>query len=248
MILEQVTHPQWLSNTYLVGDRDGGAAVIVDSAGPLDRVLRTIRSRRLRVTHIFNTHHHGDHVAENSRLARETGGRVCAHRLEAPFIGGVDEELEDGQVIRSGGLDIRVLHVPGHTVGQAAFLINDRVCFTGDTLFRGSVGGTSAPGHTTFEDLRRSIVERLMTLPDSMTIAPGHVDRTTVGEERQHNPFVRVMLGIDPEGEGRARYAGRDVRLIVWARDYDGGFKAWVRFPDGIDATVPGSRVERIGC
>ncbi len=245
MILEKASNSDWLSNTYLVADEDGGAAVLIDSGGPVDALLETIRSRRLRVTHLLNTHHHHDHVAENQRLKTATGARLCAHRLDAPRIDGVDELLEDGQTIRTGGLEIRILHIPGHTAGQAAFLVNDRLCFTGDTLFRGSIGGTRAPGHTTFSDLRHSIMERLMKLPDDMQVAPGHVDLTTIGEERERNPFIRVMRGVDPEGEERALYAGREVQLIVWARDYDGGHKAWVRHADGSEDTVPGSQVKR---
>ena len=246
MILEKVSHPDWLSNTFLVADGEAGAAVMIDSGGPVDRLIEIVRQRRFRVTHLFNTHHHIDHVAENDRLKQETGARLCAHRLDAPAITGVDETLEDRQVIRTGDLEIRVLHIPGHTAGQAAFVINDRICFTGDTLFRGSVGGTTASGHTTFRDLRHSLMERLLSLPDGMQVAPGHVDLTTIGEERESNPFIRVMRGADPEGEERARYAGEEVRLIVWAKDYDGGHKAWIRHADGTDETVPGSRVKRL--
>jgi glyoxylase-like metal-dependent hydrolase (beta-lactamase superfamily II) len=249
MIIEKTVHPLWLSNSYLVAEGEGGAAVFVDSGGPVDALLEQMRARRLRVTHIFNTHRHGDHVACNERLKRETGARLCAHRKDATAIGGVDEILDDLQVINTGGLEIRVLHIPGHTAGQAAFVVNDAICFTGDTLFRRSIGSTTAPGHTTFADLRRSLVERLLGLQDAMRILPGHAEETTVGEERAANPFLRVMLGIDPEGTRPARYEGREVRLVVLARDYDGGTKAWVRFPGGQhhageDATVPGSRVE----
>lgn len=247
MIVEKVSNTDWLSNTYLVAPGDGGPAVMIDSGGPVDDLLEVISKRRLQVTHLFNTHHHHDHIAENDRLRRETGARLCAHRLDAPEIAGVDELLEDGQVIRSGDLEVRVLHIPGHTAGQAAFVINDSICFTGDTLFRGSVGGTMAPGHTTFKDLRHSIMERLMTLPDTMRVAPGHVDFSTIGEERENNPFIRVMRQVDPEGEELVTYAGQEVRLIVWARDYDGGHKAWIRHSDGTDATVPGSHIKRGG-
>jgi hydroxyacylglutathione hydrolase len=246
MLLERFEHPRWLSNTYLLGEGDGGAAIVIDTGGPVDALLATVRSRRLRVTHLLNTHHHYDHVAENARLRLETGARLCAHRLDATAIPGVDEVLDDQQVIGAGGLEIRVLHIPGHTAGQAAYLVNDQVCFTGDTLFRGSVGSTTAPGHTTFADLRRSLIDRLMSLPGETQVAPGHAALTTIAFERARNPFIRVMEGIDPEGRDPARFAGRSVRLIVWARDYDGGFKAWIRFPGGADATVPGSQVERV--
>lgn len=253
MIIERFAHPEWLSNTFLVAEGDaplstgarGRAAVIIDSGGPVDRLLAQVGDAGLRVTHLLNTHHHVDHVAENRALKKATGARLGAHHLDAALIAGVDDRLSDGQVIRTGDLAIRVLHIPGHTAGQAAYLVNDEVVFTGDTLFRGSVGSTTAPGHTTFADLRRSIVERLMRLPEATRVAPGHAALTTIGDERAHNPFVRVMERLDPEGDVPARYGGRAVRLVVWARDYDAGFKAWIRLPDGEEATVPGSRVER---
>lgn len=245
MRLERITHPAWLSNSWLVADREGGTAAIVDAGGPAEPLLAMAGAWRVRVTHLLLTHHHVDHTACAVAIARATGAAVCAHRLEAPLIEGVDRVLEDGEAIDAGGLEIRVLHIPGHTAGQAAYVVDGAVCFTGDTLFRGSVGSTTAPGHTTFADLRRSLLERLLALPDATRIAPGHADPTTVGEERAGNPFLRVMLGQEPEGEAKARCGGQEVRLVVWARDYDGGHKAWVRFPGGEEATVPGSRVDR---
>ena len=109
---------------------------------------------------------------------------------------------------------------------------------------RFSVGSTTAPGHTTFADLRSSLIDRLLALPDATRVAPGHSDPSTIGEERAHNPFLRVLLGLAPEGDATARYAGEEVRLVVWARDYDGGYKAWIRLPNGEEATVPGSLVD----
>lgn len=244
-IFLRVEHPHYLSNTYLVGEGEGGAAVVIDSGGPLEPLLETIRRRHLRVTYLFNTHHHADHVSGNPALKRECGARLCAHRLDAPWIEGVDQPLEDGDIVETGSLRVRLLHIPGHTAGQSAFIVSERLCFTADTLFRGSVGSTVAPGHTTFADLRRSLVERLLSLPDEMPIHPGHAAPSTVGEERRRNPFLRVMLGVEPEGDARVLYEGRPARLVVWARDYDGGHKAWVRFDDGGDAVVPGSRVRR---
>jgi hydroxyacylglutathione hydrolase len=247
MLLDRVSHPDWLSNSWLVADRVGGSAIVVDCGGPLEPLLAKLQAWRVRTTHVLLTHHHHDHTAVSAPLVRATGARIGAHHLEAPLIGQVDQVLEDGDVIASGALQVRVLHIPGHTIGQAAFLVDDSLCFTGDTLFRGSVGGTTAPGHTTFADLRHSLVDRLLSLPDSTRIAPGHSEPTTIGEERRSNPFLRVMLGLASRGDMPGRRQGREVRIVVWARDYDGGHKAWVRFPDGEEATVPGSSVERLG-
>jgi hydroxyacylglutathione hydrolase len=85
----------------------------------------------------------------------------------------------------------------------------------------------------------------LMGLPHTVRVYPGHTDETTIGREWEENPFVRVWRGEDPEGKERCHVAGVRATLIVWARDYDGGGKAWVRFRDGLDAIVGGSRVER---
>jgi glyoxylase-like metal-dependent hydrolase (beta-lactamase superfamily II) len=242
-------HPGWLSNTYLVADHEAGEGLIVDSGADPEGAIETARSLRLSVRWIVNTHHHHDHVFSNEPLRRALRARVAAHTLEADLIPGTDRRLEDGETMRIGELEVHVLHIPGHTLGQIGLRISgageggpERL-FTGDTLFRRSVGGTKGPGHTTFEDLRRSITDRLLTRPPETIVHPGHTDPTTVAEERDENPFVRVMRGIDPEGDGRCHVGGRPARLIVWARDYDDGSKAWVRFDDGEDAVVPGSRV-----
>jgi len=88
-------------------------------------------------------------------------------------------------------------------------------------------------------------MEVLMKLPPETRVLPGHTDETTIGREWEENPFVRVWRGAEPEGTERVRVAGDDATLIVWSPDYDGGGKAWVRFDDGRDAIVGGSRVDR---
>jgi glyoxylase-like metal-dependent hydrolase (beta-lactamase superfamily II) len=118
------------------------------------------------------------------------------------------------------------------------------VVFTGDTLFKGSVGGVRAPGHTTYTDLRDSIMGTLMELPPETIIYPGHTDATSVGREWEHNAFIRVWRGLDPEGTDPCTALGEPATLILLGEDYDGGKKAWVRWPDGKDDIVPGSKVE----
>ena len=122
--------------------------------------------------------------------------------------------------------------------------MNGTDCLTGDVLFRGTVGGTRAGGPSGFADLRRS-VERLLALPPETRLHPGHSEATTVAAERESNPFVRVWDGRDPEGDEPCRVGGEEATLVLWAPDYDGGHKAWVRYPDGRDAIVGGSQVER---
>jgi hydroxyacylglutathione hydrolase len=109
------------------------------------------------------------------------------------------------------------------------------------------VGGVRAPGHTTYADLRDSIMGTLMELPPQTVVHPGHTDATTVGQEWEHNPFIRIWRGVDAEGSRACTALGEPATLILLASDYDGGHKAWVRWRDGRDDIVPGSRVELAG-
>ena len=247
MIVERSMHPGWFSNSWLVADGPGGHGVIVDTGGPVAPIVEHVERLRLTITHVLCTHHHHDHVANNSDHARRYGCPIAGHPREEPlFGGGLDLLLEDGDRVESGTLQIQALHVPGHTAGQLAFLVGDERVFTGDTLFRGSVGGTRAPGHTTFEDLQRSVMEVLMRLPARTAVHPGHSDSTTIGHEWEHNPFVRVWRGLEQAGTGSCTASGRPATLLLEARDYDGGSKCWIRFEeDGRLDVVPGSQVER---
>jgi glyoxylase-like metal-dependent hydrolase (beta-lactamase superfamily II) len=126
-----------------------------------------------------------------------------------------------------------------------SLLVNGTDVFTGDTLFKGSVGGVRAPGHTSYADLKSSIMETLLALDPGTRIHPGHTDPTTVAEELEHNPFVRIWRGVDPEGAEPCTALGEPATLILLGPDYDGGHKAWVRWADGADDIVPGSQVSR---
>ena len=128
------------------------------------------------------------------------------------------------------------------------FRVNDDDVFTGDTLFKGSVGGVNAPASTTYADIKTSIMEVLMKLPPATRLHPGHTDPTTVGEEWEENAFIRVWRGLDPEGTDPCTVWEREATLVLWAPDYDGGHKAWIRWADtGEDDIVPGSQVVRPG-
>jgi glyoxylase-like metal-dependent hydrolase (beta-lactamase superfamily II) len=164
------------------------------------------------------------------------------------MLGGLDVELDGGDEVRTGDLLVRALHVPGHTQGQLAFQVNEAHVFTGDTLFRRTVGGTRAPGHGTFEELRHSIMDVLMRLPAETVAHPGHTEATTIGEEWEQNPFIRLWRGLDESQEKRCTAFGQPATLLLRAPDYDGGTKCWVRFDSGgqLDV-VPGSQVRTFG-
>jgi hydroxyacylglutathione hydrolase len=241
MIVERSMSPQWLSNTYLVAAGPGSAAFLVDAGGPMGPLLAAAGEHGLDVTHVLLTHHHHDHVAElGAALERWPGARVLAHPEER--VPGTTGDLVGGDELEIGALTVRALHTPGHTAGMLA-LVADGQVFTGDTLFRGSVGGVRAAGSTGYEDLRRSIMDVLLTLPPDTVVRPGHTDPTTVGEELESNRFVRIWRGLDPEGSEPCTALGEPATLILLGDDYDGGHKAWVRWPDGRDDIVPGSRV-----
>ncbi len=246
MIIEKSMHPQWLSNSWLVADRPQGHAVLVDTGGPTGPIVTRIEELRLTVDYILCTHAHADHVANNAVYGSRFGCAVCYHPAEGPLSGGLIRELKEGDELSAGDLRIRAMHLPGHTAGQLGFLVNGSNVFTGDTLFKRAVGGTVGPGHATFEDLRRSIMEVLMKLPAGTAVHPGHAERTTIGEEWEHNPFIRMWRGMDDAGEEHCEALGRPATLMLRARDYDGGTKCQVRFDDdGAIAIVAGSRVRQ---
>jgi hydroxyacylglutathione hydrolase len=213
--------PGWLSNAYLVADEPGGTAVFVDSGAPLEPLHAAVERERLTVTHLLVTHGHPDHVAGNDEIVARYG---------VPVVTGP---------VRTGGLEIEAVPTPGHSDDMVAFVVGDAV-FSGDTLFKDAVGGGD------LDAIRRAVMDVFMALPPETRVLPGHTDETTIGREWEQNPFVRVWRGAEPEGTERVRVGGRDATLVVWSPDYDGKGKAWVRFADGRDAIVGGSRVERL--
>jgi hydroxyacylglutathione hydrolase len=245
MIVERSMHDGWLSNTYLVADEQGADAVLIDAGGPVAPLMDVIDRMHFNLTHILLTHHHHDHVAELDQvLERHPGTPVLIHELERDLVSGATATMAPGEAINSGALEIVPLHTPGHTAGMLSLLINGTDVFTGDTLFKGSVGGVRAPGHTTYADLKSSIMDTLLKLPPETRIHPGHTDPTTVADELEHNAFVRIWRGLDPEGSEECTALGDPATLILLGNDYDGGHKAWIRWPDGSDDIVPGSQVQ----
>jgi glyoxylase-like metal-dependent hydrolase (beta-lactamase superfamily II) len=211
----------------------------------MDELIALADHHELTVTHILLTHHHHDHVAElDKALERWPDAEVLIHAGEREHVSGATGDLEPDAELELAGLTVRTLHTPGHTNGMISLLIDGNV-FTGDTLFKNSVGGVRAPGSTSYADLKHSVMDVLLTLPPETTIRPGHTDPTTVADELENNRFVRIWRGVDEEGDEPCIALGEEATLILLGDDYDGGHKAWVRWPDGADDIVPGSRVDR---
>jgi hydroxyacylglutathione hydrolase len=246
MIVERSMSDGWLSNTYIVGDEMGGSAVMVDAGGPLAPLLEFLKRGQLTLTQVLLTHHHHDHVAELDTVKRAFPDvPVLIHPLERDQVPGATDVMQPGQTIEIGALRIETIHTPGHTAGMLSLLFDGTDVFTGDTLFKGSVGGVRAPGHTTYADLKASIMDKLLALPAATRIHPGHTDPTTVADELETNRFVRIWRGVDAEGTEPCTAMGDPATLILLGDDYDGGHKAWVRWPDGSDDIVAGSQVSR---
>jgi hydroxyacylglutathione hydrolase len=217
MLVARSMDPGWLSNAYLVADEEGGTAVYVDSGAPLEPLQKAGEEWGVTPTYVLRTHAHHDHVAHEGELG-------------LPVV---------TSALRTGGLDVEAIPTPGHSDDMICFVVNGELVFSGDTLFKDTVGGGD------LEQIRRSVMDVYMAMPHERRVLPGHTDETTIGREWEQNPFVRVWRGIEPEGTEPVRVAGEEATLVVWSPDYDGKGKAWVRFADGRDAIVGGSRVER---
>jgi hydroxyacylglutathione hydrolase len=238
MLIERTMSDGFLTNTYLVAGGPGGPGFLVDAGGPMEPLFEAAERNDIDVTHLLLTHHHYDHVcALADVMQRYPAITVLAHPDEAL-------QAEPFEPLDIGGLHVDAVHTPGHSRGMLNFTVEGHV-FTGDTLFKRSIGGVRAPGSTSYADIKASIMDRLMSLDHATEVHPGHTDPTTIGDEWESNAFIRVWRGFDPEGDEQVKVWGEPATLVLWGDDYDGGHKAWVRWPDGRDDIVPGSQVER---
>jgi hydroxyacylglutathione hydrolase len=247
VIVERTENPLWLSNAYLVADPDRKTGVLIDGNEDLAPLLERAEREGIEITHVLVTHPHGDHVAGLAEARAQLGNpplvahEACAAELDQD----VEITLADGEKLQAGALEVEALFTPGHAAGHLAFLVDGTDVFTADVLFKGTVGGTMAPGASGFADLKASVM-RLMELPPQTNVHPGHKEPTTIGEEWDRNPFVRIWRGLDETGSDEVTVWGRSATLKLWAPDYDGGNKAWIVFTDtGEEAIVGGSQVER---
>ena len=191
MIFQQMVNEDAGCISYLIGCSQAGEAIVVDPGR--DRVEdygAWARRKGLTLTHIVETHIHADHLSGNQALAAKTGARIHIHpAAEAAY---AHAPITDGEAITIGTVRIQAVHTPGHTPGSTCFLLADRtppILFSGDTLFRRSVGRTDLWGGDT-DTILASIREKLFALAPETRVVCGHGPDTTIGEECLSNPFA----------------------------------------------------------
>lgn len=193
-------------NCYIVGSRRTGEAVCVDPGDEPAEILALARDMGVRITKIVCSHAHLDHVMAVRAVAESTGAPFLLHADDVELAGQVpraarmwlgtdvppppppDFLVADGDDVEIPGISLRTLHTPGHTPGSIS-LHGGGMLFSGDTLFRGSIGRTDLPGGDG-RLIIRSIADRLLALPDETIVLPGHMQETTIGAERATNPFI----------------------------------------------------------
>lgn len=193
-----------LTNCYLVRCSADGEAVVIDPGAEGEKILAVAEKKKLRLRYIINTHGHGDHIGANRYMKEQTGAEILIHAADAPLLlsardnlstwipGGItsppaDRLLTDGDTIVCGETVFRVLSTPGHTPGSIS-LVTPGLAFTGDALFKESIGRTDFPGGSLI-DLLTGIRENLFTLPEDTVVYPGHGPATTIGHEQLYNTF-----------------------------------------------------------
>jgi len=195
-------------NCSVIGDEATREAMVIDPGDDIEDVAAIIRKHNLKVKQIVITHAHIDHVGGAMKLRALTGVPFLLNQndyallkmldMQATWVGmpapgevKIDAELGHGGSLSAGGLSANVLHTPGHTEGSVCLYFRaEKLLIAGDTLFAGSIGRTDLPGGS-IEKIMRSLHQRVLALPDETVVIPGHGPKTTIGEEREGNPFLR---------------------------------------------------------
>jgi glyoxylase-like metal-dependent hydrolase (beta-lactamase superfamily II) len=199
-------------NCFIIADEKTKDAVVIDPGDDAREILSIIKEKGFKVKYIVNTHGHFDHIGANKALKDATGAEILIHEGDAPVLAyagkqsaayglkpvsspPADRYVKHGDIISAGEVSLKVLHTPGHSPGGIS-LLEQGIVFTGDALFAGSIGRTDLPGGDLMT-LLSSIKANLMILPDETKVFPGHGPASTIGEERQENPFLNQESGFE---------------------------------------------------
>lgn len=209
MILETLAVGPFQSNVFILGNGETRDAVVIDPGDDVQDILEILKKNSLKLGNVLLTHGHIDHVSGVKSLKEATGASVFLHKADvflyeqlptqATFFGiaadeivQIDKILEDGMEIGEGSLKCSVIHTPGHTPGSVCFYFPQGMVFTGDTLFRWSIGRTDLWG-SSHEELMASIKDKLFKLDEKTAVYPGHGPATTIGAEKRDNPFLKTV-------------------------------------------------------
>jgi glyoxylase-like metal-dependent hydrolase (beta-lactamase superfamily II) len=197
-------------NCWVVGSRQRGEACVIDPGDEPEEILALARDMGVRITRVVASHAHLDHIMAARDIVEATGAPFLLHQADLPIADNLPQSARawmgrevppapppdafpvDGDDLEVAGVTLTVLHTPGHTPGSVSLYAREaRLLFSGDTLFRESIGRVDLPGGD-FQQIANSIAQRLYALPDDTRVLPGHMQETTIGYERDHNPFVRL--------------------------------------------------------
>src|SRR5215472_1679188 len=195
-------------NCSVIADEHTHEAIVIDPGDDIDDIVQILRKHNLQVKQIVITHAHIDHVGGAMKLRAVTGAPILLNQndyallkmmdVQAAWIGmkspgkiEIDANLQPADTVGAGSLAGQVIHTPGHTEGSVCvYFPAEKMLIAGDTLFAGSIGRTDLPGGS-FEKILRSLHEKVLALPDETVVIPGHGPSTTIGEEREGNPFLK---------------------------------------------------------
>ncbi len=196
-----------MTNCYIVGDSETKEAAVVDPGGHVGAIRSALDRNDLECKYIINTHTHFDHVGGNAELAKATGAEILVHPVEADWLTKIgqqalmfgvngassppaDRTIEEGDTVEVGGIEMEVLHTPGHSPGSISLVIvGQKKILVGDLVFAGSIGRTDLPGGS-FETLVSNVKTKIFVHPDDTELYSGHGPVTTIGRERRSNPFL----------------------------------------------------------